>query len=149
MGKLYMLYPFVRYTLQDILMNRPDGSALNRPRPIRRAHAVALLTQLANAISYCHSKGILHRNLKPKHILITLRQGPGSAAADAEANRLSTPTGRKSKSKPAPSDADPVEFDLEGAVLMVTDFALMRGISRPLRPLTGEVCYWLLSDCHI
>ena len=26
--------------------------------------------QLISAVEYCHGKGILHRNLKPKHLLV-------------------------------------------------------------------------------
>lgn len=145
-GNLHMLFPFVTYTLQDILQIRPDGTQLSRAKPIQRMHAVALMTQLVDAISYCHSKGVLHRNLKPKHILLTLRRGPGSASAGA-LSKVSTPTSSASRSsnnnsgnsKQSSVDSDPPEFDLSDAVLTVADFALMRSVSRPVRPLTGEV----------
>lgn len=155
-----MLFPFVTYTLQDILQIRPDGSQLTKPKPIPRTHALALMTQLVDAICYCHSKGVLHRNLKPKHILLTLRRGPGSNAPAGALSNVSTPTNSRSHnnaSRQSNADSIPLEFDLGDAVLTVADFALMRNVSRPARPLTGEVrasyldfarCSKLLRDCN-
>lgn len=46
-------------------------------RQIRR-----LLHQLLDAIAYCHRRGVLHRNLKPKHLLIkTSNESLGTAFA--------------------------------------------------------------------
>lgn len=44
-------------------------------RDLSRTWALAtqirrLLHQLLDAIAYCHRRGVLHRNLKPKHLLI-------------------------------------------------------------------------------
>lgn len=111
-NNLYMLFPFVRYTLQDVLQIRPDGSRLVQPRPLGRRHALSLSAQLADALRYCHSKGVIHRNLKPKHLLLLME----------------------------PSDfASSSEFNLEGAILQISDFALTRTTSKPERELTGEV----------
>lgn len=118
-----MLFPYVAYTLQDVLLRKPNGSPLSCPRPIKRGHAVALWTQLIDAISYCHSKGVIHRNLKPKHLLLSLRCGPGCQLQEGKEQQ------------------EQDYFDLEGAVLMLTDFALMRVVTRPLRLLTAEVLY--------
>jgi len=46
------------------------GSALSR------SQVTSLSYQLLSAVSYCHMRGIVHRNLKPKHLLIIPGNGP-------------------------------------------------------------------------
>ncbi len=109
---LYMLFPYVQYTLQDVLAFRPNRT-LRQPAPLPRKHALPLMMQLVDALAYCHSKGVLHRNVKPKHILIQMQEEI--------------------------HDEDAKEFNLEGARLYLSDFALMRSVSKPRKPLTAEV----------
>lgn len=86
--KLYTIYPYVELTLQDILdpvqrlsvediSGRGSVTALS---PISQHVAIKLMFQLLTAIKYLHSRGILHRNLKPKHILIV----PSPRKADSD-----------------------------------------------------------------
>jgi cyclin-dependent kinase 2 len=69
--KLYLIYDYVEKTLYDYLM--PNGC--NEPATILKKHQIKhIMIQLLSAVSYCHERGIMHRNLKPKHLLII----PGS-----------------------------------------------------------------------
>jgi len=110
---LYMLFPYVQYTLQEVLAFRPNRT-LRQPAPLPRKHALSLMAQLVDALAYCHSKGVLHRNVKPKHILIQMQE----EIRDEDAAK---------------------EFNLQGAHLYLSDFALMRSVSKPRKPLTAEV----------
>lgn len=121
---LYMLFPFVRYTLQHVQTMRPDGTLRQKASSLSREYALPLTMQLVNALAYCHSKGVLHRNLKPKHILLQMK----SVSVDESGN----------------------DFDLQDAHLYLSDFALMRSITKPEKPLTAEVWSCLsLRSCHI
>lgn len=113
---LYMLFPYVQYTLQHVLMFRPDGTRHQQgATPLQRKHALHLTAQLVDALAYCHSKGVLHRNVKPKHILLQMEEEVGSEEGTNE-------------------------FKLQRARLYLSDFALMRAVTKPKKPLTAEVC---------
>uniref|UniRef100_H3G5R2 Cyclin-dependent kinase 2 homolog n=1 Tax=Phytophthora ramorum TaxID=164328 RepID=H3G5R2_PHYRM len=59
--ELHVFFPYVDKTLHEIInpMGDPSGGRIRK-----------LLHQLLDAIAYCHRRGVLHRNLKPKHLLI-------------------------------------------------------------------------------
>nr|CCA19390.1 cell division protein kinase putative [Albugo laibachii Nc14] len=65
--ELYVFFPYVDRTLHGIInpTGDPNGGRVLSEKVIRR-----LLHQLLDAIAYCHRRGVLHRNLKPKHLLI-------------------------------------------------------------------------------
>jgi serine/threonine-protein kinase len=44
---------------------------LDSPEPIRRERAIDLVAQVARALEYAHSMGVVHRDVKPGNILIT------------------------------------------------------------------------------
>jgi serine/threonine-protein kinase len=50
-----------------------DGAPLRGPMPVERAVALAL--QIASALDAAHGRGILHRDLKPGNILVTVGRG--------------------------------------------------------------------------
>ncbi|GLE05577.1 hypothetical protein PINS_up014609 [Pythium insidiosum] len=65
--ELHVFFPYVDKTLHEIInpTGDPSGGRVLSERVIRR-----LLHQLLDAIAFCHRRGVLHRNLKPKHLLI-------------------------------------------------------------------------------
>jgi serine/threonine protein kinase len=65
--KLHLLFSYTEESLQDY-MNRDSVKFEER-------HILSLTKQLMEAVFYCHRRGILHRNLKPKHLLIVPGKG--------------------------------------------------------------------------
>ncbi|CAM9129248.1 unnamed protein product [Choristocarpus tenellus] len=71
-SKLRVFFPYIQYTLHDYLNPTSDR---NGGEPLDHLTAKDLLRQLLRAVSYCHRRGVLHRNLKPKHLLIIPGRG--------------------------------------------------------------------------
>ena len=101
-NKLYCFFDFVPCTMYDLLNpnKNPNGG-----KPLAKDLIKIFMRQLVSAVAYCHRRGVVHRNLKPKHLLIKI--GPGG--------------------------------DLSTACLQISDFALVRSTSIPLRTYTTEV----------
>jgi eukaryotic-like serine/threonine-protein kinase len=57
-----------------IVMERVEGISLremlDREGPLSAAKAVRLATQVCSALDYAHSKGLVHRDIKPQNILL-------------------------------------------------------------------------------
>lgn len=60
-GTSYLVMEYVEQSLADVL----------RQGPQRPEYAVAIISQVADALIYAHSKGIIHRDIKPSNILIS------------------------------------------------------------------------------
>ncbi|CAM9217370.1 unnamed protein product, partial [Discosporangium mesarthrocarpum] len=71
--KLRAFFPYIPHTLHDYINPTNDR---NGGTPLDHETARNLLRQLLRAVSYCHRRGVLHRNLKPKHLLILPGDGP-------------------------------------------------------------------------
>jgi serine/threonine-protein kinase len=70
-GQPYFALEYVEGgTLADTLKQHP-------PTP---TEAAALIEQLARAVHYAHSNGVIHRDLKPANILLTLSRAPEARA---------------------------------------------------------------------
>ncbi|CAK4078763.1 unnamed protein product [Aphanomyces euteiches] len=65
--ELHVFFPYVDKTLHEVInpTSDPNGGCKLPEHQVRR-----FLHQLLDAIAYCHRRGVLHRNLKPKHLLI-------------------------------------------------------------------------------
>jgi serine/threonine protein kinase len=72
-NELFVFFRYVEKTLFDLINpgNDPSGGRALPPELTRR-----YLYQVLQAVEYCHERGVLHRNLKPKHFLV------GSSDAD-------------------------------------------------------------------
>ena len=56
------------HSLSEGIASESDGEAT--PFPDRCAHAVHVALQVARALEYAHSRGVLHRDVKPSNILV-------------------------------------------------------------------------------
>jgi serine/threonine protein kinase len=83
---LHLIFPYVELTLFDIMTKMatenekkhgkktivsPLNNVETQDAPLEEEDVQALAHQLLCGVEYCHRRGILHRNLKPKHLLIT------------------------------------------------------------------------------
>ena len=58
---LFSVFPYAEHTLEDVLLSK--GS-------LAPAVSLAWVKQLTEGINCLHSCGLMHRNLKPKHVLV-------------------------------------------------------------------------------
>ncbi|XP_043283988.1 serine/threonine-protein kinase STK11 [Venturia canescens] len=65
--KMYLIMEFCVCGLQDMLDSTPS-----KKLPIWQAHSY--FTQLVDGLEYLHSKGIVHKDIKPGNLLLTLDQ---------------------------------------------------------------------------
>src|SRR5262249_34490494 len=59
-----------------IVMQYVEGETLserNRRKPLELRESVEIVAQVADALSEAHSRGVIHRDLKPQNIMITAR----------------------------------------------------------------------------
>jgi serine/threonine protein kinase len=136
-GKLFILFPYVEYTLEDVLL-QCDGSCTGRGLP--RNVVLPLAKQLLCAVAHCHAHGVMHRNIKPKHVLLRLRASPASPAPASPPSWPVTSTPRRSTGAgETTADWPEIFAGLEGATLQLADFALMRAVTTPGKCLTPDV----------
>jgi hypothetical protein len=58
------------YLVQEFVEGGDLADILWRTGPLPAGQAVELLAEVAEAVAYCHRRGILHRDLKPENILL-------------------------------------------------------------------------------
>jgi serine/threonine protein kinase len=75
---LYCFFDFISCTMYDLInpAKNPTGG-----KPLSKGVIKMFMHQLIGAIAYCHRRGVVHRNLKPKHLLIKL--GPDGDVSKA------------------------------------------------------------------
>jgi serine/threonine-protein kinase len=87
-----------------LVMEYVDGAALRCPQP--QEHAVRLGLQIADALHEAHSKGIVHRDVKPANVLVNergaaklldfglARMGNGTLSGNSSATSVATVEGQ-------------------------------------------------------
>lgn len=99
------IIPLYRYGITDdvpwMALRYVDGGdfeARMAARPLATAEGLAIFRGVAAALDYAHSKGVLHRDMKPQNILLTTQGSAyladfGVAKLLAGSDRLKTATG--------------------------------------------------------
>lgn len=71
--QLHAYFPYVDKTLHEIINPTSDPNT-NSGQVLPEKTTRRFLHQLLDGIAYCHRRGVLHRNLKPKHLLIAANE---------------------------------------------------------------------------
>ncbi|MBN1139455.1 MAG: SUMF1/EgtB/PvdO family nonheme iron enzyme [Anaerolineae bacterium] len=134
-GQLYIAMECLEgETLADMLRGRG---------PLSLSQAIAILSQIADALDYAHRQGVLHRDVKPANIMVEAQQGRlhvtlmdfGLVKAMAGSQSLSSPgMTLGSPEYMAPEQADPNRKDEVGPV---TDLYALGIVAYEM--LTGRV----------
>ncbi len=66
---------------------------MQRDSPVPPAEARRLLTEVASALAYAHSRGVIHRDIKPDNILLSSEGGRAMVTDFGIARAVSTGSG--------------------------------------------------------
>lgn len=122
-AELFVFFPYCPRTLHEALNspNEPAESGVELPIHVTKR----FLYQILQGVCACHERGVLHRNIKPKHLLLYDNVNPSSSLYPRATNWKDDP------------EIDP--NDLETCKVCLSDFALVRTSLQPLRRFTPEV----------
>lgn len=126
-SELMMFFPYCPRTLHEALNPPNERNESGMPLPL--AITKQLLYQILQGLSFCHDRGVLHRNLKPKHLLLCDSVHPDSCLF---------PRDQHWERDVKLHETIPVA-DLQRCQVLISDFALVRTSLLPLRRFTPEV----------
>lgn len=72
MIKLYEIFQDKQqfYLVEDFVNGGELFNTVVRHKAIHERDIIRITKDLLSALAYCHERGIVHRNLKPEHILM-------------------------------------------------------------------------------
>ncbi len=183
-NKLHLFFGYMDKSLFDLI--NPNNDA-NGGFPLPSSLTKRFLYQILQGVAFCHQRGVLHRNLKPKHLLIDIPalsesamrcvnvdeektrlgemlgmdvSGVSKLATDLTASppRKKCKIGESTRAATASSSRDAAASTSSGeeatintavhrkllesaeqGTVRISDFALVRSTSIPLRSYTAEV----------
>lgn len=89
----YGIWESSPYVIMDLLSGSSLSEHLHRKGRLNIHEALEIFIQVADAISYAHSKGITHRDLKPGNIMLLPAESADSEAVQAKAEHSGHDTG--------------------------------------------------------
>ena len=127
-NELFVIFKYIDISIFD-LMNPTNEQNASFPLPLDIARK--FLFQILKGVAFCHQRGVLHRNLKPKHLLIDLSD-PRGRANGANWNKEEEEIDKTDRHAL-------IERARRCGRVKMSDFALVRSASLPLRQYTKEV----------
>lgn len=132
----------VVFFTMELLDGEPLSDVLERLRPaaMRKSQAWQLIQQLGAGLAYAHERGIVHGDLKPQNIFITL-QGELRILDFGAAHQFSAPNSRPEHADHAPSYGTPAYASCE-------QLEGRRADPRDDLYALACICYELLTGSH-
>ena len=147
----YSPYLVLSYAEQGSL---EDAFIRSGKRPLPLTRVVSVAQEVAEALDYAHSRGVLHRDVKPANLLsmgshVLLSDFSVASLIDVEASHVNAPlAGSPAYMAPEVWRHNPGRYSDQYA-LAVTCFRLLAGDYPWGKMNEGDVQEWLHMHCHV